>query len=196
MLKKKEIIFREILTQAIGKKETRFTQLALSKKFGFSLSTVNNAIKPIERIGAIEKHPRSFVLVDTKKLLLFWASVRNIKKDITYATRSDMPIMKIEGSMPHGAMFSAYSGYRLLFKDAPADYSEVYVYADEEALKEIKQRFPPKPGPPNIIVLVRDPYLENMPIVPTPQIYADLWNIRGWYAKEYLDSLDRRFSLH
>jgi hypothetical protein len=100
--------------------------------------------------------------------------------------------MKIEGSMPSGAIFTAFSGYRLLFKEAPADYSEVYVYADEKALKEIKERFPAKPGPPNIVVLAKDAYLERGPIVPVSQIYADLWNIKEWYAKEYLDALERR----
>jgi DNA-binding transcriptional MocR family regulator len=191
MLKKKEIIYREILARVFEEKQTVFTQLSLSKKFGVSLSTVSNALKPIERIGAIEKHPRSFVVIDSRKFLLFWASVRNIRKDIIYETRSDLPVMKIEGSMPSGVAFTAFSGYRLLYHDAPADYGEVYVYADEETLREIKERFPEKKGPPNLIVLAKDAFMASDK-VSLAQLYADFWNTKEWYAKEYLDALDRR----
>jgi DNA-binding transcriptional regulator YhcF (GntR family) len=192
MLKKKEIIYRELLTRALTEKQIAFTQLALSKKFGFSLSTISNALKPLARIGIVEKRSRSFILVDTRKLLLFWASVRNTRKDVVYETRSDLPAMKIEASMPAGAVFTAFSGYRLLFKDAPADYGEVYCYADEKTLKEIRIRFPEKNGPPNVIVLSKDAYMGSRPTAPSPQVYADLWNIKEWYAKEYLDALERR----
>jgi DNA-binding transcriptional MocR family regulator len=188
MLKKKEIIYREILNEAITKKQFQFTQLQLSKKFGFSLSTVNNAIAPLERIGAIEKKTRSFQVVDLKKMLFFWSSSRNLKKDIVYSTRSDMPIMKIEGSMPSKIVFGAFSAYRLLFDESPADYGEVYVYADENVQEEIKRRFPGA----NIIVLEKDSFMHDGEIAPLPQIYVDLWNIKEWYAKDYLDAMNKR----
>jgi len=188
---KKEILYREMLTEALESKILSFTQLALSKKFGFSLSTVNNALKPLEQIGAIEKRERSFRIVDVQKLLTFWATTRNLAKDIVYSTRAEMPVQKIEGSMPAGATFTAYSGYRFLFNESPADYGEAYVYADEKALEEIKKRFPEKKGPPNIFVLVKDAFMPER-IAPKAQIYADLWNLKEWYAKDFLDALERR----
>ncbi len=190
-MRKKEILYREMLTEAIESKILTFTQLALSKKFGFSLSTVNNALKPLEQIGAIEKRERYFQLVDAHKLLTFWATTRNLAKDILYSTRAEMPVQKIEGSMPPGATFTAYSGYRFLFNEAPADYGEVYVYADEKTLEEIKKRFPEKKGPSNIFVLETDAFMPER-IAPRAQIYADLWNLKEWYAKDFLDALERR----
>lgn len=186
---KKEILYREILTEAVESKTLSFTQLALSRKFGFSLSTVNNALKPLEQVGAIEKKGRSFLLVDVQKALTLWATARNLARDIRYSTRAEMPVQKIEGSMPPGAVFTAYSGYRLLFDEAPADYGEVYVYADE--LDEIKQRFPEKKGPSNIFVLEKDAFLLEK-IAPKAQIYVDLWNLKEWYAKDFLNALERR----
>lgn len=192
MQKKKEVIYREILTRAIEEKQFRFTQLALSKKFGFSLSTISNALEPLERIGAVEKLPRSFAIIDIKKALTYWASERNLMKDIIYSTRSDLPIQKIEGSMPAEVIFTAYSAYRLKYNDAPADYGEVYVYADKKTLEEIKERFLPKKGPPNIVVLEKDDYMGEKSFAPAPQVFVDLWNLREWYAKDYLDALSGR----
>lgn len=192
MLKKKEVVYREILTQALQHNQFSFTQLHLSKKFNISLSTVNNALKPLERIGIIEKRTRSFTLIDTRKLLLFWASERKLNKDIIYTTRSELSLKKIESLMPSKTSFTAYTAYRLQFNDAPADYGEVYVYSNQKTLEEIKERFPPKKGHANIIVLEKDQFLSNNPTMPLPQIYVDLWNIKEWYAKDYLDALEKR----
>jgi len=48
-MKKIEIIWRELLFQAIEKKTRRFTQKELAKKFGFSTSTVFQALKTPEK---------------------------------------------------------------------------------------------------------------------------------------------------
>jgi len=42
---KKEVIWREVLVQARLNKKKKFTQKELAQKFGFSLSTVFNALK-------------------------------------------------------------------------------------------------------------------------------------------------------
>ena len=41
--------------------------------------------------------------------------------------------------MPN-VLFTGYTAYKLRFDDVPADYSEVYVYADETELDQIKKR--------------------------------------------------------
>ena len=51
---KKEIIWREILFQAIENKKIEFTQKELAQKYGFSLSTVFNALKIPRSVSAIE----------------------------------------------------------------------------------------------------------------------------------------------
>lgn len=189
-MKKKEIIYRTILDNTMQKKQNSFTQLELSKTLKFSLSTVNHALKPLESIGAIEKKTRSFTITDVKKTLLFWASARRLSKDITYSTRSEKPVQKIESEMPAGTIFTAYTAYKLLFNEAPADYSEVYAYAD--STDEIKERFPERKGPKNLFILQKDDFMPEKPAAPLPQIYVDLWNLKEWYAKDFLDALEKR----
>lgn len=194
-MKKNELVFLDVLSQCLEKRQFDQTQLSLSKKLRISLSTVNYALAPLEAIGAITKMQRGFRVVDAKKILLFWATKRNLKKDVIYQTRVEMPIEQLERSMPSGAIYAAYSAYKFRFKDVPADYGEVYVYADEEMLKEIKIRFPEKSGPPNLIVLKADAYLKDTTKNGTcslASMFVDLWNIKTWYAKEFLQALEKK----
>lgn len=182
-MKNKERVYNEILTQFIEEKSNKFTQLGLSKKLEISISTVNNALKPLRKMGAIEVKQRSFRIIDYRKILLYWASIRNLEKEIIYSTYSDLSIKKIENSMPADAEYGCYSGYRFRFDDVPADYSEVYVYCDE---KEVEKRFPKRKGPRNIFALKK--YGE----VSLAQLFVDLWNLKTWYAKEFVMALDKK----
>ncbi|MFA5813656.1 MAG: hypothetical protein WC862_04060 [Patescibacteria group bacterium] len=191
MLKKKEIVWREILCQSIDKKTRQFTQKQLAKKFGYSLSTIFNALKIPRASGAVEVKSKFFTVRDQEKFLNIWSTFRNLAKDIIYETRVDAPALQIEGLMPADAIFTAYSAYRQKFSDAPADYDKVYVYAANPA--EIKKRFPPQKGYANLIVLKPDVYLKNYgPTVPATQLYADLWNLPEWYAKDFLNGLKEK----
>lgn len=188
MLKKKEIIWREILFQSIEQKKHQFTQKALSEKFGYSLSTIFNALKIPRASGAVEVKGKYFLIRDQEKFLNIWATFRNLSKDIVYETRVDAPVIETEGLMPSNAIFTAYSAYRLKFNDAPADYDKVYIYSNN--LEEIKKRFPLQKGNANLIVLKPDAGLSKFgSIVPLPQMYVDLWNLREWYAKDFIDAL-------
>lgn len=188
MLKKKESIWREVLFQSIEQKNNQFTQKALAKKFGYSLSTVFNALKVPRASGAIEVKGKFFLIRDQEKFLNIWSTFRNLSKDIIYQTRVDAPIVEIEGLVPPDVIFTAYSAYRLKFNEAPADYDKVYVYSAN--LEEIKKRFPPQVGSPNLIVLKPDAELTKLGnLAPLPQIYVDLWNSPEWYAKDFLNAL-------
>lgn len=194
-MRKNEWIYRELLYQRLERGQYQFTQLALAKKLGISLSTVNYALKPTEEMGAIRKTPMGFRLLDPKKLLLFWASKRNLSKNIVYQTRVDTTIKEMEKNMPQGVIYTAYSAYKFKFNDVPADYSEVYVYAKDETLKECKKRFPKKDGPPNLIILGMDKHLKETSekgICSDANTFVDLWNINSWYAKEFLQALEKR----
>ena len=198
-MKNEEIILRELASLCLSKKRV-FTQLELSRRLGISLSIINSAIKNLEGISAVEIKQRGFVVISLERLLLYWATHRQLRKDRVYSTRVGAPVREIEASMPGGVAFTAYSGYRKLFQDAVADYSEVYLYATSEALEEIRKRFPERKGQPNLIVMKADRILEKMikenkledSSAPAPQLYADLWNISTWNAKEYLDALGKR----
>jgi len=189
-MSKKEILWREILFQAIGNKKFEFTQKDLARRYGFSLSTVFNALKIPRQTGSIKVTGRNFSVIDAEKFLYIWATNRNIKKDIIYQTRVDLSALQIEGIMPAEVIFAAYSTYRKKYREAPADYDKVYVYAMLENLEEIKKRFPPAKGNPNLFVLKSDPWLKDHgPLTPDIQTFVDLWNMEDWYAKEYLEAL-------
>ncbi len=188
---KKELVYDYLLTEVIENKRRTFTQLEISKRFGFSLSTVSNALSPLASMGAVEKKARSFVLADPKKALYYWATMRKFEKDIVYRTRVELPVLELERLVPSSAAFTAYSAYRFTFKDAPADYSEVYFYVPENELNEVKKRFPLRKGPPNVFALIG----QGKDRVSKPLLFADLWNIRTWYAREFLQALEKRMEL-
>ncbi len=188
-MKHLELVYREILYQAIEKKNRTLTQSSLAKALGISLNTVNNAVKKLEKIGAVEIKPRLFNVVDVKKILYFWASVRNLQKDIIYSTRVELPIKEIEKSMPDNVVFGAYSAYKFLFKDVPADYSEIYIYGDED----LKERFPENKGVPNLFVLKKDKTILKYGKTTTiANTFVDLWNIKEWYAKEFTNAIEKK----
>ncbi|MEM3593052.1 MAG: winged helix-turn-helix transcriptional regulator [Candidatus Micrarchaeia archaeon] len=193
-MKKKEIILRELLDLTIINK-SKTTQLELAKRLGVSTSTVNNAIKDVVRLGAVDVKRTGLLVIDSKKVLLYLASIRNLQKDIIYQTYVPVSVIEIEKNMPAGVIYTMFSAYKFQFNEVPADYSEVYVYADEKVLEEIKRRFPKKNGPPNLFVLRSDPallQLSKASVAPPVQIYIDLWNARQWYAKEFLTALERK----
>lgn len=187
-MRKSELVFLELFRGAKTQKE-------IAQKLGISLSTVNNAIEPLSRLGAIEKRKFGLRLIDREKALLFWASTRNMAKDVVYSTRVEEKITEIEKLMPAGVVFTAFSGFRLKFNDVPADYSEVYVYANDEELAELKKRFPAKQGPQNLVVLKKDEMLGEEKIASDELMFVDLWNLKEWYAKEFVKALKQRMRL-
>lgn len=190
-MRKIEIAYREILYQAMEKKNNILTQAELSRKLNMSLSTVNLSVKHLEDMGAIVINQRNFHVLDLKKILYFWASIRNLQKDIIYKTRIEKSVIEIEKLMPNNIVFSAYTAYKLLFKDVPADYSEVYIYGDEN----IKERFPEKKGIPNLFVLKKDKLIEKYGKIATiANTFVDIWNIKEWYAKEFLKEMEKKLN--
>lgn len=187
-MKKIELVYNEILFQALEKKNKKLTQKNLSKLLDISLSTVNYALNPLKEMGAIQINQRNFTVINPKKILLYWASIRNLNKDIIYKTRVNKGISQIEKFMPASIIFTAYSAYKFIFKDVPADYSEVYVYADN--LSEIKKRFPENNQVPNLFVLKK----EKINSLTIANLFVDLWNLKEWYAREFLNKLEEKLN--
>jgi hypothetical protein len=192
-MNKKEIIWREILFQAIEKKKIEFTQKELAQKYDFSLSTVFNALKVPRGSNCIKTSGRGFKVLDIEKWLYLWATFRNLKKDVIYQTHTEKRVKQIEGEMPPGIIFGAFSAYLKKYKDAPADYDAVYIYSDKENLKKIKSRFPFKKGYANLTVISSDSWLKKFgKITPDCQTFVDLWNLSEWYAKDFLSALKEK----
>jgi len=187
-MKKIEIIWRELLYQALEKSNRQFTQKNLAEKFNFSTSTIFQALKAPRKMGAVRVTGRFFVLEDPEKLLYHWASVRNLEKDIIFSTRVDLPILEIEGRMPPDAVFGGYSSARQKLAEPPADYDKIYIYSQN--LSEIKQRFGSQKGSENLIVLKPDGFLTDYgQTTSLAQTFVDLWNLPDWYAKEFTGAL-------
>lgn len=190
-MKKIEIIWRELLYQALAQKNRRFTQKDLAARFNFSVSTVFQSLKMLRKMGAVRVTGRFFILEDPEKLLYHWASVRNLEKDILCKARVNLPILELEAQMPGSVVFGGFSAVRLKLNEVPADYDKVYVYAKD--FNEIKKRFTLQKGSPNLIILKADPYLGDYGQTTTlAQTFADLWNTPEWYAKEFVKALKQK----
>jgi len=192
-----EVLYREI-AEGFIKGNNRFTQKELSERLHISIGNVNKSLVQLEKINAVSIGRRSFHVTALDRLLLYWASHRRFDRDIVYKAVSDLSVAEIEGSLPNGIAFTAYTAYKRTYGNVPADYSEVYVYATEEGVNEIKQRFCKLGRFPNLFVLAADKVLseyitdKNIHVVPIPNMFVDLWNIRTWYAKEFVDTLSKR----
>ena len=192
-MNKKEQIWRFILQKAISARQFEFTQKDIAATLKISLSTVFNALKIPRLQGAVKVTGRNFSLVDMEKLMYIWATQRNIEKEIIYQTHNDAGAKEAEGMMPPGVIYAAYSAYRQKYGEAPADYDKVYVYAGKSVLDEIKKRFPKRPGEANLFIFKSDAALEMYgSIAPESQIFTDLWNLKDWYAKDFLNRLKER----
>ncbi len=93
-------------------------------------------------------------------------------------------------------VFTAYTAYKHIYHSTPADYSDIYAYADPN---KIQQRFPPNHSPlSNIYILKQDAYITKRSkkgIAPPPLIYVDLWNLNTWYATEFIKEFDNTLEL-
>jgi len=184
-----ERVYREILHKILDEKEldAKFKQRELSKSTGLSISTVNYALKPLADMNTIAKKRFGFTVIDAKKILFYWASIRKLTRDITCKLAVNEKVEKIEASVPSRTVFTAYSAFKFKFKTIPSEYSEVVVYGNKE---DFEERFKSTGKYPNVIVLKLDEHLLKFKIAPIAQIFVDLWNLNTWYAGEFLKKLE------
>lgn len=193
-MKKIETIWHEILQAALHKGIFKHTQQEIAEKLGFSLSTVNHALKVPTQIGATRKESKFFVLEDFKKLLYYWSSVRNLARDVMYTTYVDVPVLEIEGRAIPGSVYAGYSAARHILGEPPADYDAVYFYLTPAQLVQFQERFPVnQKTAPNVFVLRRPEKFAFTPEGTTlVQSFVDVWNLKDWYAKDFLHALEAK----
>jgi hypothetical protein len=183
-----EYIWRELLYQAIEKRENKFKIIELAKKFNLSTSFVSHALLPLRKLNIVKVEKNNSHLTDVEKLLYFWATRRDLQKDVIYSTYSSLPVMERENSMPDGVFPTAYSAFRFYFGDCPSDYDKVYFYSFR--LDVIKKRFPQNTkNYPNLFIIKPDPFFLFYKKTTLAQIFVDLWGLEDWYAKEFLEAL-------
>lgn len=192
-MKKIEIIWRELLFQTTERQNRRFIQKELAQKFGFSTSTIFQALKMPRKMGAVRVTGRFFILEDPKKLLYHWASIRNLQKEIILKGRINLSAMEIEGLMLPEAIFGGFSAAKHFLGEAAADYDQVWVYLDRNKLPKIKERFELTGGIPNLFVLEEDKFQRSYGEVTTlAQTFVDLWNNPSWQAKDFIQDLEAK----
>lgn len=183
-----EYIWRELSYRAIEEKQPYFRITDLAQRFKLSTSLVSHSLTPLRDLAMVEIGKTKSKVINAEKLLFFWATRRNLKKEIIYQTLSPLTVFEREASMPADVIPTAYTAYRFYLKDAPSDYENIYFYAYD--LEEIQRRYPKRvKETPNLFILKPDPYLKTYKRIPLAQIFADLWNLPEWYAKEFIDVL-------
>jgi len=187
-------VLREVLHRFYGSGERFFNQKGLAQTCGLSLGTVNPLIARLEGQGAIERKPLGFRLIDPKRALLYWAVTRELGKDVAYTTFVPGTVEELEAGLPRSAILTAYSGLRAKLGPTPADYEQVFIYADPD---EIKRAFKPTSMQErNLFVLTPDEHLQRLSeknVAPPVQIYVDLWQL-GAPASRFVEKLEREFA--
>jgi len=135
-------------------------------------------------MGAIMKTTRGFRVIDPTKILMHWASIRDLEGDIILQTGGPD---EAELEMPPGILFTAYSAAKIYYGIDVANYSEIWVYSNPEPIAKRFSR-----GPAKIIVLKPDKHLFSLKKTPIAQIFVDLWNIPTWYAREFMLAVRER----
>lgn len=185
-MKKIEFIWRHILYQTIEKRLIRFQQQELAARFAISSSTVHAALSPLRRLGGVSVNGRGFEVIDYEKILYHWANHRDLTADLTHAMRVNLPITAIESGLPYATTPTAFTAVRERFDEPPADYDKVYCYTDDP--DNVQKRFEKEQtrGTPNLYLLKPDPFLSTYPTIPLAQVFADVWNLSDWYAKDFV----------
>ena len=185
-----EYVWRELLDRVIEKRNPDFTITELARKFFLSTSVVNHALIPLRDLNIVRVNKTSSKVVDWERLLFFWATRRNLKKDIIYSTFSPLPVYDREGLMPSEVISTGFTSFRYLLNKTPADYDHIYFYSNK--IEKITKRFPNNKRPSNIFILRPDPYLLKSKKLGLAQLFVDLWNLPEWYAREFqLETLTR-----
>jgi DNA-binding XRE family transcriptional regulator len=189
---RKNSVLREILYRVLERDEWYMTQKSLAQACGVSLDTAHKVVKTLVGFKAVEKKPLGFRVINFFKILQYWACVRDLYRDVVYTTYAPETVSKIESGMPEGVIFTGFSGYAKKFSKS-LDYTEVHVYGDPALVQE---RFKKKHVTrPNIIVIRPDSHLRSVSsgaVVPTGQLYADLWQIGTPKAERLLVEFEEK----
>ncbi|MEK7173304.1 MAG: hypothetical protein AAB740_05035 [Patescibacteria group bacterium] len=194
-MRKIETIWHFLLSSSLAEKKFKHTQKGLADFFGYSVSTINHALVIPTQIGAIRKESKFFILENFQKMLYYWASVRNLEKDVIYKTYCPATIKEIEGIIPSEGIYACYSAASRIFNEPPADYSKVYFYLDEQSIEKAKQRFPHIKGQENVFVLKAPAVLKNYGQITTlPQTFVDIWNLKDWYGQDFTRAIENKIN--
>ena len=107
-----------------------------------------------------------------------------------------MPVTanELEAGLPRGVILTAYSGFRAKLGSTPADYEQVFIYADADGIKRAFK--PTRNKECNLFVLAPDEHLMRLSergVAPPVQIYVDLWQL-GAHGSRFVREFEREFA--
>ena len=79
-----EAVLREILCEALNGK--KIEQERISQVLRISIGLVNKTVSKLDQIGAVSKEGRSYLVIAFEKILTYWASIHNLRRDLIYWT--------------------------------------------------------------------------------------------------------------
>jgi hypothetical protein len=190
VITKTEAVWRHLLVSAWDENRRRTSISDLSRDLELPASTVHQALERPRSIGAVRGNASGIRVLDARRLELLWAARRDLERDIVHATRVALSVREIEVRLPASAIPTAYTAFvRHAGINLIADYEQVVVYG---SAAEMRRRFPPRRGEPNLLVLEPDPLLMPYgPVAPRCQVYVDLFNLPTWQAQRFLAALDQ-----
>ena len=174
-MKKWERLFREILHAFYSRGERFFIQAHLCSSCSISAGAANRMIDWLEQIGAVERRPQGFRVVDPQKILLSWAVKRNLMEDVVYSTRVSS-LTEAESILSGKVLFTAHCGYKIIFGES-VFYNKIFAYGKRE---EVEGLLPAIREKPNLFLLRWDEHLARLSEggkIPLVQLYVDLWQL-------------------
>lgn len=181
-----EYIWRDLLERVIEQKNPDFTITELAQKYSLSTSMVNHSLIPLRSLQLVKIAKTGSQVIDWERLLFYWATRRNLQKEITYTTFSPLAVDEREGLMPGEVIPTGYTAFRQRFGRPPADYDHVYFYSNRP--EAVRKRFPQTKRAANIFIIKPDPYLIQAKKISLAQLFVDLWNLPEWYAKDFQET--------
>ena len=190
MISRTEMVWRHLLVSALDEQKRRTSLTELAQGLSLPVSTVHRALERPRSIGVIRGSAAGLRVLDPRRLQLLWAGTRDLSRDCVYATRIPGSVGEIESRLPSTSIPTAFTAFvRHEGRNLVADYDLVVVYGDGA---ELRRRYPPRGGEPNLVVLEPDPLLHLYgQVAPQSQVYVDLFNLPGWQAQRFLEVLDR-----
>lgn len=177
-----EQVWRWILEHPHGMHQ----QQQVAAAVGCAIGTVHLALRVPRAVGAIQVGGRGFYVTDFAKLLVMWAVHRTVHRDIVDRWTTDRSRREAESLVVPSARFTGAAGVKWHYGELPTDYPDVWVYVPQDDVEELRRRLPEsrrQTGTGTAVFVLRPDALLG-PRLSVAQLYADCWQMPGWWAME------------
>jgi len=197
-LRKFEAVYREILLASMRGQDS-VQQKVVAEVTGVSIGMTNKVVRKLEQASCVEAGPRGLRLLSPGRMLNLWATERRLQGEVWRSFRMDDP-MTLHTNLSREVILTAFSGWAVLAKRRPADYSRIHFYVTDKTGFDAWMRFRRdkiRKTNPNIFALdVHDPHLirtSSGGVACVPQLYVDTYSVDGPEAQPFLKDIIASF---